>query len=52
MDERFAQIDNRFARVDDRFDAMQRVIVQCFVALAAAMVTGFVAVITLIAAHY
>lgn len=49
MDERFNRIDERFNRIDERFDALQRTMVQCFVALSAATVTGFVAAFTMIA---
>lgn len=51
VDDGFRRMDERFTHMDNRFDAMQRTMVQCFVGLATAMVTGFVATLALLASR-
>lgn len=48
IDRRFEAIDWRFEKVDERLDGMTRVMIQGFIATAAAMATGFVTLAALI----
>ena len=49
VDRRFEQVDARFAEIDGRLFAIQKLLVQGFVALLGTMLAGFAAMIVLIA---
>ncbi len=42
VDRRFEQVDAQFAALNGRLDSLQRTMIQAFIALTVAMLTGFI----------